>query len=67
MKQLHVEITMENAAFEESPAHELAQILMGLAKAVIEHRAVPRLYVLRDHNGNSCGTAGISEAVTVEV
>ena len=67
MKQLHVEITMENAAFEEAPAHELAQILMGLAKTVIEHSAEPRLYVLRDHNGNICGKADISEAVAVEV
>ena len=67
MKQLHVESTMENAAFEEAPGLELAQILMGLAKNVIEHSAEPRLYVLRDHDGNICGMAGISEAVAVEV
>ena len=67
MKQLHVEITMENAAFEEAPAHELAQILIGLAKTVIEHSAEPRRYVLRDTNGNISGKADISEAVAVEV
>ena len=61
MKQLHVEITMENAAFEEAPAHELAQILMGLAKTVIEHAAEPRQYVLRDSNDNICGKADINE------
>lgn len=53
-------IETENAAFEETPASEIARILRGLAEK-LERDGVPdgpdNCWRLRDVNGNTVGTA----------
>ncbi len=49
----HITVTMENAAFEDAPASELARILRELANKI--ERNGPDACKLRDINGNTVG------------
>ena len=53
-------IETENAAFDETPASELARILRDLAKR-IEQDGPESYTVLRDRNGNKAGEAQFTE------
>ena len=52
-----IEIEMDNAAFEDSPASELARILRGIAAKVANGETE---IVARDINGNSVGSLEIT-------
>lgn len=55
-RMFYVSIETDNAAFDESPAHELARILRKLADRM-EHNGRPESHVnLFDLNGNECGS-----------
>jgi hypothetical protein len=59
MEGIEILITTENAAFEDSPATELARILHKLAEC-FERDGIPP-YRLRDINGNTCGTVKVRQ------
>ena len=52
-----IEIEMDNAAFEDSPASELARILRAIAAKVANGETE---IVARDINGNSVGSLEIT-------
>jgi hypothetical protein len=57
---LHINIKMDNAAFEPNPLPEAARILRKLAEAMETYTAVPyQDWVLQDVNGNTVGTATV--------
>jgi hypothetical protein len=56
-RSFHLNITMENAAFEESPCGELGRILTDLAVAVSAGDFACDRLKLRDGNGNTVGFA----------
>jgi acyl-CoA reductase-like NAD-dependent aldehyde dehydrogenase len=53
-----IEIETGNAAFEESPADEIARILRKLADRLEDGADIAESIRLMDYNGNSVGTAG---------
>lgn len=57
-----ITITIEtgNAAFDDGPASEVAEILRNLSK-VFARQGIPGEF-LRDSNGNKCGTVRIQHA-----
>jgi hypothetical protein len=58
MKKFVVNITTENAAFEDDPAGEIARILRRLADNVdVDDAYIDHVYHLRDANGNLVGRA----------
>lgn len=60
MHKITIEILLENEAFGDAPMTELARILREYA-ARIEEYGPDDCDRLRDHNGNTCGTARISQ------
>ena len=57
-----IEIDMSGAAFDDTPATELAERLCELATDIREYGAGALApVVLRDSNGNTCGTFRIDE------
>lgn len=56
MEGLEILISTENAAFEDSPASEIARILRELADCFEQGDPPERL---RDVNGNTCGTVKV--------
>lgn len=59
IEKITIRIETGNAAFEETPATEIARILRKLA-ADFENHGLPSP-VLRDLNGNACGSLEIAE------
>jgi hypothetical protein len=59
MEGIEILIATENAAFEDSPATELARILRHLAEC-FERDGIPPPRLL-DSNGNTCGTVKIKQ------
>lgn len=57
---ININIHTGNAAFEDSPASEIARILRDLAEQ-FEQDGAPR-QVLRDINGNFCGEVSVMNA-----
>lgn len=54
---LRIEISTDNAAFEEAGGDELARILRGVASVVCEGEPLRSCQGrLRDSNGNVCGS-----------
>lgn len=52
-----IKIDMDNAAFDETPATELARILRDIAEQVEEGLT---MLVIQDVNGNDCGKFKVS-------
>lgn len=61
-EQILITINTGNAAFEDSPATEIARILHKLA-GTIEQWGWPQFSTLYDINGNSVGMVKIEKAV----
>lgn len=60
--KLNISITMDNAAFSESPELEVARILADLAVKVERQGISPGAeYSVRDINGNKVGTAQVTK------
>lgn len=57
-ERITIVIETDNAAFEDSPTGEIADILHDLAK-VFARQGIPGEH-LRDSNGNKCGTVTIT-------
>lgn len=57
MEGIEILISTDNAAFEDSPASEVARILRELAER-FEDDGIPPAR-LRDVNGNTCGTVEV--------
>jgi len=64
MEQITITLKTGNAAFEETPATEVARILRKLADD-FEALGEPSP-VLRDANGNACGAVQITHADDAE-
>ncbi|CRI66753.1 hypothetical protein THIOKS13070009 [Thiocapsa sp. KS1] len=58
MSELTIEMSLDNAAFEDDPAPEIARILRQLADK-LEGRGIDDEILLRDINGNRVGKAVI--------
>ncbi len=60
--QLTITIDLDNAAFEDGGAEEVARILANIAERLPEPlRPTNGAYNLHDANGNHCGTAEITD------
>lgn len=60
--QFRLTITCENAAFEDSPEAEIARILRTMAARLdpgYDPDTLATVVILRDHNGNDVGQAGL--------
>jgi len=64
MEGIEILISTENAAFEDTPATEIARILRALAKHFETHGEPPER--LRDYNGNTCGTVKVRRLQRVQ-
>jgi hypothetical protein len=60
MEHISIKINTANAAFEDSPAGEVARILRELADC-FEQDGIPPQY-LHDTNGNLCGEVSVLNA-----
>ena len=58
-----IEIAIDNAAFSPEPGPELARILRKLAHRIecSDEEGLKSTISLRDYNGNSVGTAALSD------
>ncbi len=65
MERITIVIETGNAAFDDSPASEIARILRELAEKFEQYggRQFEKLY---DVNGNRCGSIDIREAYVAE-
>lgn len=59
-ERITITIDTSNAAFDDAPASEVARILTDLAKVFARAGFPPS--VLRDDNGNTCGSVRIEAA-----
>lgn len=59
--QITIEISTENAAFDDYPEAEISLILSGLDLRLRDMLGRPDVYNLRDSNGNVCGAVTIKE------
>ncbi len=59
MSELTIEMSLDNAAFEDDPAPEIARILRQLADK-LEGRGIDDEILLWDINGNRVGKAVIT-------
>ena len=64
--KLKLEINLDNAAFEESPDLEAANILSDLARRIREHGTASLSPTLRDTNGNTVGSWEIESEQEIE-
>lgn len=63
IRELKVTIQMDNAAFADNEAFEVARILQRYACYLMEQVEIPQCKALHDHNGNRCGYATTTDII----
>ena len=62
-RELTIIIQMDNAAFADGEAYEVARILHRYANYLEGQVEIPECKPLHDHNGNRCGYATTTDII----